>query len=198
MGTRTFHMLKLFQLRLNKAWPLIWSRRLNRKQKEKVVEELSHIFSNSGVVIVAHYSGLTVSGISELRNLMREANCGVRVAKNRLSKIALQGKNNSKISDFLTGQTVLLFSEDPVAAAKISVKFSESNENLKLIGGSLGDEILDLAGIINLSKLPSREELLSEIIGLVRSQGSLLSQLIGSPGSDIAGITSALEEKKAA
>ena len=64
---------------------------MNRKQKEKVVEELSQIFSNSGVVIVAHYSGLTVSGISELRNLMREANCGVRVAKkNRLSKIALQ------------------------------------------------------------------------------------------------------------
>jgi len=171
---------------------------LNRKQKEKVVEELSHIFSNSGVVIVAHYSGLTVSGISELRNLMREANCGVRVAKNRLSKIALQGKNNSKISDFLNGQTVLLFSEDPVAAAKISVKFSESNENLKLIGGSLGDEILDLAGIINLSKLPSKEELVAEIIGLIGSQGSLLSQLIGSPGSNIAGITAALEEKKAA
>ena len=82
---------------------------MNRKQKEKVVEELSHIFSNSGVVIVAHYSGLTVSGISELRKLMREANCGVRVAKNRLSKSALQGKNNSKISEFLTGQTVLLF-----------------------------------------------------------------------------------------
>ena len=171
---------------------------MNRKQKEKVVEELSHIFSNSGVVIVAHYSGLTVSGISELRNLMREANCGVRVAKNRLSKIALQGKNNSKISDFLIGQTVLLFSEDPVAAAKISVKFSESNENLKLIGGSLGDEILDLAGIINLSKLPSKEELVAEIIGLIGSQGSLLSQLIGSPGSNIAGITAALEEKKAA
>ena len=163
-----------------------------------MVEELSHIFSNSGVVIVAHYSGLTVSGISELRNLMREANCGVRVAKNRLSKIALQGKNNSKISDFLNGQTVLLFSEDPVAAAKISVKFSESNENLKLIGGSLGDEILDLAGIINLSKLPSKEELVAEIIGLIGSQGSLLSQLIESPGSNIAGITAALEEKKAA
>ena len=171
---------------------------MNRKQKEKVVEELSHIFSNSGVVIVAHYSGLTVSAISELRNLMREANCGVRVAKNRLSKIALQGKNNSKISDLLTGQTVLLFSEDPVAAAKISVKFSEINENLKLIGGSLGDEILDLAGIINLSKLPSREELVAEIVGLVGSQGPILSQLIGSPGNNLAGITVALEEKKAA
>ena len=123
---------------------------MNRKQKEKVVEELSHIFSNSGVVLVAHYSGLTVSEISELRNLMRESNCGVRVAKNRLSKIALEGKANAKLSEFLNGQTVLLFSEDPVAAAKISVKFSETNENLKLIGGSLGEEILDLNGIINI------------------------------------------------
>ena len=171
---------------------------MNRKQKEKVVEELSQIFSSSGVVIVAHYSGLTVSEISELRDLMREANCGVRVAKNRLSKIALQGKNNSKISDFLTGQTVLLFSEDPVAAAKISVKFSETNENLKLIGGSLGDEILDLAGVVSLSKLPSREELVAEIIGLVGSQGSSLSQLISSPANNLAGIAAALEEKKAA
>ena len=171
---------------------------MNRKQKEKVVEELSQIFSNSGVVIVAHYSGLTVSAISELRDLMRETNCGVRVAKNRLSKIALQGKKNSKISDFLTGQTVLLFSEDPVAAAKISVKFSEANENLKLIGGSLGHEIIDLAGIINLSKLPSRDELVAEIVGLVGSQGSTLSQLVGTPGSNLAGITAAIEEKRAA
>ena len=171
---------------------------MNRKQKEKVVEDLSQIFSNSGVVLVAHYTGLTVSEISELRNLMRESNCGVRVAKNRLSKIALQGKANAKISEFLNGQTLLLFSEDPVAAAKISVKFSKSNENLKLIGGSLGEEILDLDGIINLSKLPSREELVAEIVGLIGSSGSTLSQLVGSPGNNIAGITAAIEEKKAA
>ena len=99
---------------------------MNRIQKEKVVKDLSQIFLESGVVLVAHYSGLTVSEISRLRNLMRESNCGVRVAKNRLSKIALEGKINAKLSDFLTGQTVLLFSEDPVAAAKISVKFSET------------------------------------------------------------------------
>jgi len=171
---------------------------LNRKQKEKVVEDLSQIFSNSGVVLVAHYTGLAVSEISELRNLMRESNCGVRVAKNRLSKIALQGKANAKISEFLNGQTLLLFSEDPVAAAKISVKFSKLNENLKLIGGSLGEEILDLDGIINLSKLPSREELVAEIVGLIGSSGSTLSQLVGSPGSNIAGITATIEEKKAA
>tara|TARA_A100001011_G_C14239227_1_gene812477 strand:- start:113 stop:628 length:516 start_codon:yes stop_codon:yes gene_type:complete len=171
---------------------------LNRKQKETVVEELSQIFSDSGVVLVAHYNGLTVSDISELRNLMRESNCGVRVAKNRLSKIALEGKANSKISEFLNGQTVLLFSKDPVAAAKISVNFSKKNENLKLIGGSLGEEILDLDGIINLSKLPSREELVAEIVGLIGSPASMISQLVVSPGSNIAGLAAAIEEKNAA
>ncbi len=171
---------------------------MNRKQKEHVVKELSQIFSDSGVVLVAHYSGLTVSKISELRNLMRASNCGVRVAKNRLSKIALEGKPNSKLAEFLKGQTVLLFSEDPVAATKISVKFSETNENLKLIGGSLGDEILDLKAIIELSKLPSREELVGEIVGLIGSSGSNLSQLVVSPGNNIAGLALALEKKHAA
>ena len=171
---------------------------MNRKQKEKVVQELSQIFSKSGVVLVAHYDGLSVADISQLRRLMRDANCGVRVAKNRLSKIALKDKVNANISQFLNGQTILLYSKDPVAAAKISVNFSKTNDNLKLIGGSLGEEILDVKGILDLSKLPSREELITDIIGMVGSQGSIISNLVGSPGSNIAGIVSNIEEKKAA
>ena len=169
---------------------------MNRKQKEKVVQELSQIFSNSGVVLVAHYDGLSVADISQLRRLMRDANCGVRVAKNRLSKIALKDKVNANISQFLNGQTILLYSKDPVAAAKISVNFSKTNDNLKLIGGSLGEEILDVKGILDLSKLPSREELIADIIGIVGSQGSVISNMVGSPGSNIAGIVSNIVEKK--
>ena len=85
-------------------------------------------------MLVAHYDGLSVADISQLRKLMRDANCGVRVAKNRLSKIALKGKVNANLSQFLNGQTILLYSKDPVAAAKISVNFSKINDNLKLIG----------------------------------------------------------------
>ena len=98
----------------------------------------------------------------------------------------------------MNGQTILLYSEDPVAAAKISVNFTKTNDNLKLIGGSLGEEILDVKGILDLSKLPSREELIIDIIGMVGSQGSIISNLVGSPGSNIAGIVSNIEEKKAA
>ena len=82
----------------------MWSRRLNREQKEIVVKELSQIFSDSGVVVIAHYSGLTVSDMSELRNRMRDAESGVRVAKNRLAKIALEGKKNSGLVELLEGQ----------------------------------------------------------------------------------------------
>ena len=151
---------------------------MNRTQKEQVVEELGHIFSNSGVVLVAHYNGLTVSEISELRNLMRESNCGVRVAKNRLSKIALEGKANAKLSEFLKGQTVLLFSEDPVAAAKISVKFSETNENLKLIGGIMDNEVLDSSGVQNVASLPTLDEARANIVGILNASASKLISIL--------------------
>lgn len=171
---------------------------MNREQKEIVVEELTQIFTNSGVVVVAHYSGLTVADMSQLRVKMRESGSEVKVAKNRLSKIALDGKANSGLVDFLQGQTVLLYSEDPVAAVKVAVKFSESNDKLCIIGGSLGDDILDLDGIKQLSKMPSREELISTIAGCIGSPASELAQYIGSPGNTLAGIVSVLEEQKAA
>ena len=171
---------------------------MNREQKEEVVKELAEIFSNSGVVLVAHYSGLTVSDMSRLRLEMRESGSGVRVAKNRLSKIALKGKANSGLVDFLQGQTVLLYSEDPLAAVKVAVKFSESNDKLSIIGGSLGEDIMDLEGIKQLSKMPSKDELISTIAGCIGAPASELAQYIGSPGNNLASIVSALEEQKAA
>ena len=171
---------------------------MNREQKEIVVKELTQIFTNSGVVVVAHYSGLTVADMSQLRVQMRESGSEVKVAKNRLSKIGLDGKANSGLVDFLQGQTVLLYSEDPVAAVKVAVKFSESNDKLSIIGGSLGDDILDLDGIKQLSKMPSREELISTIAGCIGSPASELAQYVGSPGNTLAGIVSVLEEQKAA
>ena len=171
---------------------------MNREQKEIVVKELSQIFSDSGVIVIAHYSGLTVSDMSELRNRMRDAESGVRVAKNRLAKIALEGKKNSGLVELLEGQTVLMYSEDPLAAVKVAVKFSDEYENLSILGGSLGEEMLDLDGITKLSKMPSREELIETIAGCIGAPASELAQFIVSPGNSIAGLVSALEEKKAA
>ncbi len=175
-----------------------WSRSLNRKQKEIVVKELAAIFSDSGSVLVAHYSGLTVSDMSHLRNEMRAVNAGVRVAKNRLAKIALEGKPNSGLVDLLQGQTVLLYSEDPLSAAKVAVKFSEGNEKLCILGGSLGEEMLDVEGIKSLSKMPSKDELIGIIIGCIGAPAANLSQYISAPGSSLTSIISSIEEERAA
>ena len=104
---------------------------MDRAQKEKVVEELGQIFESSGVVVVAHYAGLTVAEMQDLRSRMREAEGSVRVAKNRLAKIALQGKPNESLSALLSGMTVFAYSEDPTAAARVMDKYAKDNEKLK-------------------------------------------------------------------
>ena len=101
---------------------------MDRAQKEKVVEELGQIFESSGVIVVAHYAGLTVAEMQELRGRMSEAGGSVRVAKNKLAKIALEGTPNASIADLLTGMTVLAYSEDPVAAAKVADAYAKDND----------------------------------------------------------------------
>ena len=159
---------------------------MDRAQKEKLVDELGQIFDSSGVVVVAHYEGMTVAEMQDLRAAMREAGGSVRVAKNKLAKIALQGKPCESISQYLTGMTVLSYSEDPVAAAKVVDKFAKDNEKLVILGGAMGDSALDVAGVKAVAQMPSREELIASIAGC-----------IGAPASNIASILSTIEEKAA-
>ena len=111
---------------------------MDRAQKEQLVDELGQIFESSGVVVVSHYVGLTVAEMQDLRARARAAGGAVRVAKNRLAKIALEGKPCESIADLLTGMTVLTYSEDPVAAAKVAQEFSKENPKLVILGGSMG------------------------------------------------------------
>ena len=168
---------------------------MDRAQKEKVVEELGQIFESSGVVVVAHYAGLTVAEMQDLRARAREVDASVRVAKNRLAKIALNGKPCESIADHLTGMTVLTFSEDPVAAAKVSEKFAKDNDKYVILGGAMGETALDRAGVKAVSEMPSREELLAQIAGMLGAPASNIAGAIGAPASDIASILSTIEEK---
>ena len=127
---------------------------MDRAQKEKVVEELGQIFESSGVVVVAHYEGMTVAQMQDLRASMREAGGSVRVAKNRLAKIALQGKPNESIGDLLTGMTVLAYSEDPTAAARVMDKYAKDNSKLEILGGAMGSTGLDAAGVKAVADMP--------------------------------------------
>lgn len=171
---------------------------MDRAQKEQVVDELGQIFESSGVVVVAHYAGLTVAQMQDLRARMRVVGGSVRVAKNKLAKIALEGKPASAMGDLLMGMTVLAYSEDPVAAAKVAEDFAKTTEKFVIIGGAMGETILDQAGVKAVAAMPSREELIASIVGCIGAPASNIAGAIGAPASNIAGILSSLEEREAA
>lgn len=170
---------------------------MDRAQKEQLVEDLGQIFESSGVVVVAHYEGLTVAEMQDLRARAREADASVRVAKNKLAKIALEGKPCASIADYLTGMTVLTYSEDPVAAAKVAQGFAKENDKLVILGGAMGENALDVAGVKAVSEMPSREELIASIAGCIGAPASNIAGAIGAPASNIASILSTIEEKAA-
>ena len=161
---------------------------LDRARKEQVVNELRDVFEHSGIVVAAKYAGITVAEMSDLRNKMRENSANVRVAKNRLARIAIEKSPPEGMKHLLVDQIVLLYSEDPVTAAKISVEFAKTNENLKIVGGAMGDKILDSDGVTEVSKLPSRDEVLSSISALLTSPGGNLAADVIGPASAIAGV----------
>ncbi len=171
---------------------------MDRAQKEKVVEELGQIFASSGVVVVAHYAGLTVAEMQDLRGRMRAVGGSVRVAKNKLAKIALQGQPCASIGKLLTGMTVLAYSEDPVAAAKVVDDFVKTNKKLEILGGAMGSAFLTPDGVKAVATMPSREELIASVVACIGAPASQLAGAIGAPGSAIAGILKTLEERLAA
>ena len=171
---------------------------MDRAQKEKVVEELGQIFESSGVVVVAHYEGLTVANMQALRAQMRAVGGSVRVAKNKLAKIALEGKPCESIGNLLTGMTVIAYSEDPVAAAKVADAYAKTTEKFVILGGAMGNTALDAAGVKAVAGMPSREELIASIVSCIVAPASSIAGAIGAPASNIASILSTIEEKAAA
>ena len=161
---------------------------MDRARKAQVVSELKDVFQQSGIIVAARYAGITVAEMSDLRNKMRENSANVRVAKNRLARIAIEKSRTEGMKHLLVDQIVLMYSEDPVTAAKISVEFAKTNGNLKIVGGAMGEKILDSDGVTEVSKLPSREEVLSTISALLVAPGSDLAANVNGPASAIAGV----------
>jgi large subunit ribosomal protein L10 len=171
---------------------------VDRAQKEAVVAELGQIFTDSGVVVVAHYEGLSVAEMTDFRLRLKQAGGGVRVAKNRLAKIALKGTPGETMGDLLTGMTVLAYSEDPVAAAKAVDEYTKANKKLVVLGGAMGATPLDEAGVKAVAAMPSREELIASIVATIGAPAGTLVSAIGAPAADIAGILTTIEEREAA
>lgn len=171
---------------------------MDRARKEKVVAEIGQIFESSGVVVVAKYEGMTVPEMENLRGLMRQAGGFVRVAKNRLSKIALKGSPSEKVSSLLSGMTLLAYSEDPTVASKVSKDYASSNKNFVVLGGAVGSSILDPKGIEAMANMPSRDELIASVVSCIGAPGATLLSAVGAPASSLASVLTTLEEREAA
>ena len=159
---------------------------------------LHDVFAKTGVVVVAHYAGLTVAQMTRLRSDMRSAGGQVKVAKNRLAKLALEGTDASGIADLLKGPTCLAFSADPIAAPKVAVKFAKANEKFVILGGSMGTTVLDAKGVSSLAELPSLDELRSKLIGLLQAPASKIARTLNEPGAQLARVIAAYGNKEAA
>ena len=168
---------------------------MDRAAKQESITELAGVFKTSNVVVVAHYSGLTVSQMQTLRKQMRASGAKVKVAKNRLAKIALKDTDAASIAPLLKGPTVLAFSGDPVAAPKVAVDFAKANEAFVILGGSMGKTALDPNGIKALAALPSLDELRAKIIGLVQAPATKLAQLANAPAAKVARVVQAYAAK---
>jgi large subunit ribosomal protein L10 len=171
---------------------------LERAEKREVVTALHDVFAKTGVVVVAHYAGLTVAQMTRLRSDMRSAGGQVKVAKNRLVKLALEGTDAKGIADLLKGPTCLAYSEDPVAAPKVAVKFAKANEKFVILGGAMGAQVLDAKGVNSLADLPSLDELRGRLIGLIQAPASKIARTLNEPGAQLARLFSAYGNKEAA
>ncbi|OYX10541.1 MAG: 50S ribosomal protein L10 [Rhizobiales bacterium 32-66-8] len=159
---------------------------MDRAEKQQLVTTLTEVFKTTSVVVVAHYSGLTVAQMSTLRRQMKLNGATVKVAKNRLAKIALEGSDVAHVAPLLKGPTVIAYSNDPVAAPKIAVEFAKAHDKFVILGGAMGKTALNVDGVKALATMPSLDELRAKIVGLVQAPATKLAQLTTAPAAKLA------------
>jgi large subunit ribosomal protein L10 len=170
---------------------------VDRAAKSELVASLGEVFKATKVVVVAHYSGLTVGQMQTLRRQMKQAGASVKVAKNRLAKIALEGSDVASIAPLLKGPTLIAFSGDPVAAPKVAVDFAKTHERFIILGGAMGTTTLDPNGVKALASLPSLDELRGKIVGLLVAPATKIAQVVNAPAAKVARVVQAYASKSA-
>lgn len=164
---------------------------MDRAQKREFVAGLAQVFAETSMVVVTRPTGLTVAEVTDLRRRMRAAGVTFKVAKNRLAALALEGTRFDGIKPLLKGPTALAWSKDPVATAKAAIEFARTNEKLVVLGGALGTQTLDAAGIKALSELPSLDELRARLLGMLKTPATRIAGLMQAPGGQVARVLAA-------
>ena len=168
---------------------------MERAEKREFVTELNEVFKASGSVVVARYAGITVAQMNDLRSKMRAAGGTVKVAKNRLAKIALQGTESEAIADLFTGQTLIAYSTDPITAPKVAMEFAKTNDKLVVLGGAMGKTALDAEGVKSLATLPSLDELRAKLLGMIQTPATRIAAVVAAPAAQLARVFAAYAKK---
>lgn len=168
---------------------------MDRAEKRELVTELNGVFASAGTVVVAHYAGITVAQMNDLRTKMREAGGTVKVAKNRLAKIALKGTPSESMQELFNGQTLIAYSDDPVVAPKVASDFAKGNDNLIILGGAMGTTNLDANAVKALATLPSLDELRAKLVGMISTPATRIAQVVNAPAAQLARVVGAYARK---
>ena len=168
---------------------------MERAEKKELVATLNQVFSTTGVIVVAHNKGLTVNQVNDLRARMAQAGATVKVAKNRLAKLALDGTDAAGIKDLFQGPTMVAYAADPVAAPKVASEFAKSNEKFVVLGGALGKTVMDAKAVKALAELPSLDQLRGKLIGLLQAPATKIAGVLQAPAGQLARVVNAYATK---
>lgn len=168
---------------------------MDRTEKQELVAQFRSLFEDSGAVVVAHYSGMTVVQLEALRKRMREAGANFKVSKNRLTRLALEGTDFQGLQDLFKGPTAIAYSKDPVAPAKVAVEFAKTNDKLVILGGGMGKQVLDVEGVKSLASLPSLDELRGKLVGLLVAPATKIAGVVQAPAGKLARVVKAYADK---
>ena len=168
---------------------------MNKEQKKNYIKEISTQFESSEAVLVTHYQGLNMTQLDELRSKMREHGIQFKITKNRITKIALEKTKCKELANLFSGATAVAFGNDAIISARILSKFSKDNENLKLLGGFIDNELLDQAGLQNIANLPTLDEARAKIVGILATPPSKIVSILLARSEKMSTLSSEISEK---
>lgn len=168
---------------------------LSRSQKEQEVASFRERCESAETMVVVHNNGLTVAEMTDLRNQLRKEGASFKVTKNTLVRLALPGTKFEKTADLFTGPTGVAVSQDPVTAAKVVYGFAKKNDRLAILGGAMGTNVLDAAGVEKLAKMPSLDEVRATLVGLLQAPATKVARVVQAPPAQLARVVGAYAEK---
>jgi len=167
---------------------------LTKEQKKNYVKEMKNFLDSNESIMVTHYQGLTVNQLDSLRAEMRKHGILFKITKNKITKLALEETKFKNLANLFNGPTAVAFSKDAISTAKILTKFSKDNDNLKILGGIMGEDILNPEDVSKIATLPTLDEARAKITGILKTPAQKIVSILLAPGSKLAIL--ALEKSK--